>query len=368
MYISISDRTFHYRDAWYGQRGLSRTEAKRRYITTLIETMHRYASQTPEALELVGELEFVWDQVRANTAPSRSASSSSAHRSVFPSSNKKTKKKSSRSSKNSNGPQGKDSRMRVLSPVSQPEAEYQRSMQALRDGRDRGNESGDGDDDVEEEEEEEGDENGDGNEDIDDYQDAVEDEYNDALDEEGEYEEEAGSGNEYASDEKNLSNGSVSEAAITPTKPKHRRKHKSGNGRGREGGGRGPGVSIIHHHHNNNNNPNTARDQVVVPRLWRRRVEQALTNMTAEVAAVREQMETRALTQRRRSGLWAWLKWLLWVTLRQILWDVAMMGLLLIWMRARGDKRVEDRLRMGWANVKNKLIGLGVFRQLSLPL
>ena len=31
-------------DAWNAQRGLSRTEAKRRYIEALIETMHHYAT------------------------------------------------------------------------------------------------------------------------------------------------------------------------------------------------------------------------------------------------------------------------------------------------------------------------------------
>lgn len=33
-------------DAWDAQRGVSRTEAKRRYIEALIETMHRFASGT----------------------------------------------------------------------------------------------------------------------------------------------------------------------------------------------------------------------------------------------------------------------------------------------------------------------------------
>ena len=344
-----------YRDAWYAQRGLSRTEAKRRYVTTLIETMHRYASQTPEALELVGELEFVWDQVRANTVPSRSASSSSAHQSVgvppFPSNNKKRTKKSSRSSRDSNDQTG---RLRVLSPVSQPEAEYQRSLQGLRTRNGRG--SDDIEEDEEEEQQQEDDDEDDDN--LDEFQDAEEEEYNDA--------EEKEQGEDYASDEKNISDnnnnnnsssGSGSSEAVA--KPKQRRKRKTGGARDRGG------VSIIHHHHNNNGNSSTARDQV--PRLWRRRVEQALTNMTAEVAAVREQMETRAVSQRRRSGLWAWLKWLLWVTLRQILWDVAMLSVLLIWMRARGDRRVEDRLLTGWAQVKNKLVRLGVFRKLALP-
>ncbi|MCJ1244320.1 hypothetical protein MMC30_001518 [Trapelia coarctata] len=59
-------------DAWSAQDGLSRTEAKRRYISTLISTMHTYASSTPEARELVTELEFVWDQIRANEASSGS--------------------------------------------------------------------------------------------------------------------------------------------------------------------------------------------------------------------------------------------------------------------------------------------------------
>jgi len=53
-------------DAWNSQKGLSRTEAKRRYVEALIETMHRYAN-TPNALELVAELEFVWNQIKSNT-------------------------------------------------------------------------------------------------------------------------------------------------------------------------------------------------------------------------------------------------------------------------------------------------------------
>jgi acyl-CoA-binding protein len=33
-------------DAWHAQKGISRTNAKRKYIEALIETMHRYASTT----------------------------------------------------------------------------------------------------------------------------------------------------------------------------------------------------------------------------------------------------------------------------------------------------------------------------------
>ena len=69
-------------DAWATNAGLSRTQAKRQYIETLIHTMHTYASATPEARELVAELEFVWDQVRNNSNPSGSSDASSPLRVV----------------------------------------------------------------------------------------------------------------------------------------------------------------------------------------------------------------------------------------------------------------------------------------------
>lgn len=51
-------------DAWHACAGMSRTEAKRQYISTLIDTMKEYASGTSESRELVSELEFVWGQIR----------------------------------------------------------------------------------------------------------------------------------------------------------------------------------------------------------------------------------------------------------------------------------------------------------------
>jgi hypothetical protein len=89
--------------------------------------------------------------------------------------------------------------------------------------------------------------------------------------------------------------------------------------------------------------------------------------MTAEIAAVREQMEARSVAQRRRSGLWAWAKWMLWVAVRQILWDLAMLGALLIWMRLRGDRRVEARLKTGWAALKARLGKLRL-KRVDMPI
>ena len=65
-------------DAWHACAGMSRTEAKRRYISTLIDTMKEYASGTSESRELVSELEFVWGQIQnqSNSAGSGSRSGS----------------------------------------------------------------------------------------------------------------------------------------------------------------------------------------------------------------------------------------------------------------------------------------------------
>lgn len=62
------------RDAWHSQQGLTKTEAKRLYISYLIDNMTRYAMSTPEARELVSELSFVWDQIK-NLSPQQSSSS-----------------------------------------------------------------------------------------------------------------------------------------------------------------------------------------------------------------------------------------------------------------------------------------------------
>ncbi|ORY74351.1 acyl CoA binding protein-domain-containing protein [Protomyces lactucae-debilis] len=53
-------------EAWALQRGLSKTEAKKMYISSLIRSMRLYGSQTTAAKALIDELEFVWLQVDGN--------------------------------------------------------------------------------------------------------------------------------------------------------------------------------------------------------------------------------------------------------------------------------------------------------------
>ena len=119
-------------DAWKANESLSRTEAKRRYIAKLIDTMHKYASSTPEARELVEELEFVWDQIKNN---SQMHSSGSDHSSPLQNVERSGYLQSGGGSSGAVGSSaaaleggagngnGRPQPMRVLSPVSQADEE-----------------------------------------------------------------------------------------------------------------------------------------------------------------------------------------------------------------------------------------------------
>jgi hypothetical protein len=260
-------------DAWYSQRGLSRTEAKRRYVTTLIDTMHRYASQTPEARELVSELEFVWDQIKSNASSSSSSSPLQASHQHF-----------SRPEHSDDGIPAelkRQLRLTHLSPISYPDHEMQKQEE-------------------EDEEEEE-------------YQEAV-DLLGDGIN--------------------NKDNNLTSPAENLPRD-------------GRIDLTRTPG-------------------DINQNRKWRRRVEQALTKMTAEIAAVREQIESRSLYNQRRSSLLAWLKWLFWAIMRQVIWNMAILGLVLVWMRLKGDRRLEKMLKAGLVDLIDRLSKLRLLRRLPL--
>lgn len=108
-------------DAWDSQRGLSRTEAKRRYIEALIETMHKYAT-TPDAAELVSELEFVWNQIKNNSPSSSNESAKQLGMSTDTSPKRFAQPMT-----------GTDGPMKVLSPMSEEdeaELDYRRRMAA----------------------------------------------------------------------------------------------------------------------------------------------------------------------------------------------------------------------------------------------
>jgi hypothetical protein len=97
---------------------------------------------------------------------------------------------------------------------------------------------------------------------------------------------------------------------------------------------------------------------------WRQRVEQALTKLTAETAAVREQLESRVLHRQSRSSIWAWIKWLFWSAMRQILWDISLLGILLIWFRLKGDPRLENQVRVALAALRDRLRSLQLMKRI----
>ncbi|KAL6720172.1 hypothetical protein ACLMJK_002093 [Lecanora helva] len=233
-------------DAWQSNNGLSKTDAKRQYISTLIDTMHKYATTTPEARELVSELEFVWDQIKSNSV---SSSGSSPGHGARPQGQQNITSSYASigqigSTKRDEGLVGKG--LRLLRPVS------------------------DGDEDEEDNEEDE-------------YEEPRARRYNEDEEEEEE------------------------EAAAAITGPS-----------GQSG------------------------DFDVRNRKWRKRIERALVKMTAEVAALREQMEAHRIGEsRRRNGLWAWMAWLVWVAVRHALVDFVILGIAVIWARRKRDKRVE---------------------------
>lgn len=85
-----------------------------------------------------------------------------------------------------------------------------------------------------------------------------------------------------------------------------------------------------------------SRDLDVRNRKWRKRVEQALVKMTTEVAALREQIESKNIGNgKRRNGVWAWMVWLVWVSVRHMLLDLTILGIVLVWARRKRDRRVD---------------------------
>ncbi|KAI1764345.1 acyl-CoA binding protein [Hypoxylon sp. FL1150] len=200
-------------DAWNAQSGISRTEAKRRYIEALIETMHRYAT-TPDGRGLVAELEFVWDQIKNNSPSSSNVSPKDASL-VEP-------RRFQQPMTGTEGP------MKVLSPMSEDNA--------------------------------------------------VEQEYREKLGDEDEGEDEG----------KYVKKGDK----------------------------------------------------------WSRKVERAVVRLSAEVAALREQITAgREWRSKKERAFTARASWILWIITKHLAVDTLVLIIILIWMRRRKDRRLEDHVR-----------------------
>lgn len=268
------DTDYNTRDAWHAQSSLSRTEAKRRYITTLIETMHKYASHSAESRELVSELEFVWDQVKSNV-PSSASSSPQRQFGVLGDMSRHSgppqyggitsfSKSFQEEQRIRNEKRKSSDPMRVISPLSQSQ---------------------------EEELEAEEDEN---------------EEFVDAPD------------SQMADPPPRMIDAEISriERGSPPNEewPKTRRKSPTG----------------------------PSKDE-----KWRKRIESALVKMTAEVAALREQLESRRLfTHTLQFRILRFISNAVWGLVKHVALDVVILGIILLWMRRKKDKRLEGAMRV----------------------
>ncbi|KAF2746715.1 hypothetical protein M011DRAFT_477940 [Sporormia fimetaria CBS 119925] len=276
-------------EAWKQQNGLSRTEAKRRYITTLIETMHKYAAHHPDSRELVSELEFVWDQVKSNVPSSSSSSplqtlqSTGLHMASPPHYPRLDTRRHV----------SDDAPLQIRSPMSQSEEEL-----------------------IEEDEleEEPGEE----------FVDAPDSQYNPYTE------------NEDAEVQVNL----------TPQPPIPIPKDSAN-----------PPV------------PPPPKDDPADAK-WKKRVEQALVRMTAEVAALREQLEARRLfSHSRKYKFFRFCFRFIWGSLKHVAVDILILGLVLLWMRRNKDRRLEGAVRvlLGDAVAQVQKVGGAQIGKIHLP-
>ncbi|KKA30098.1 hypothetical protein TD95_003052 [Thielaviopsis punctulata] len=91
---------------------------------------------------------------------------------------------------------------------------------------------------------------------------------------------------------------------------------------------------------------NDQDDASVISGRWARRVEKALVKLSTEVVALREQISTaREWRARKAMTFRAWAEWFVWLVAKHVAADVVVTCVVLIWMRRRGDRRLEDLVR-----------------------
>ncbi|KAF1961540.1 hypothetical protein CC80DRAFT_464503 [Byssothecium circinans] len=268
-------------DAWKQQNGISRTEAKRRYITTLIDTMHKYASPSPDSRELVAELEFVWDQVKSNVPSSSSSSPLQTLGSMglpmaSPGYSQYDKGKGKGRAEDED-----EKPLQIKSPMSQSEEELEEEEA-----------------DIDREE----------------FVDAPDSQYNPNL--------------EHAAVQVDLQAQEPMPYA-TPQQPP------------------GRSLGLLPSLFTPTPAPKGPPYESAADQKWRKRMEQALVKMTAEVAALREQLESRSLFTHTKKFIFFRFIWrAIWGTLKHVAIDIFILVVVLLWMRRKKDRRLEGAIRV----------------------
>ena len=91
------------------------------------------------------------------------------------------------------------------------------------------------------------------------------------------------------------------------------------------------------------------RSRISSPRdsRWRKSIDTALVRMTTEIAALREQLESRNfIAQQRKRSLLAWLLRASWFLVKLVAVDVFILWLVLLYLRRKKDMRLEGAVRV----------------------
>ncbi len=79
---------------------------------------------------------------------------------------------------------------------------------------------------------------------------------------------------------------------------------------------------------------------------WSKQMERAIVRLSDQIAALREQITNgREWRLRRERSVRAWFGWAFWVLSKHLVVDAVILGLVLLWMRRRKDRRLEDHVR-----------------------
>lgn len=79
---------------------------------------------------------------------------------------------------------------------------------------------------------------------------------------------------------------------------------------------------------------------------WSKKMERAIVRLSAEIAALREQITTgREWRSKKDRSFSAWMGWILWNAVKHLILDAFLLALVLVWMRRRKDRRLEDLFR-----------------------
>jgi hypothetical protein len=115
--------------------------------------------------------------------------------------------------------------------------------------------------------------------------------------------------------------------------------------------------------------PKTRRKPSEDPR-WRKRIESSLIKLTAEVAALREQLESRRLfAHTLRFRIFKSVTSFIWGVVKHLTMDFLILGLVLLWLRRKKDRRFEGAIRvlLGDAVAQVQRVGEKQLRNVKLP-